>query len=179
MRRTAWFSMLMTLAPGWAAAEVVDSASNGFTVRTTLSIQATPQEVYKQIMLIGDWWDPAHTFSGNANNLSVEERAMGCFCENLGGGGVVRHMQVVYLAPGKKLVMTGGLGPLQSMAATGSMSIQITPAEGGAKLEMTYAVTGYLPAGMNTLAAPVDAVLHEQFTRLKNLIEHGDPAPKS
>ncbi len=31
---------------------------------------------------------------------------------------------------------------------------------------------------MNTWAAPVSAVLEEQFTRLKNYIEHGDPAPK-
>jgi hypothetical protein len=31
---------------------------------------------------------------------------------------------------------------------------------------------------MNTWAAPMDSVLREQFTRLKNYIEHGDPAPK-
>jgi hypothetical protein len=44
------------------------------------------------------------------------------------------------------------------------------------KLEMTYAVAGYLPAGMNNLAEPVDSVLTGQFTRLKNLSERGDPA---
>jgi hypothetical protein len=37
-------------------------------------------------------------------------------------------------------------------------------------------VTGYLPAGMNTWAAPVDSVLTEQVTRLKNYVERGDPA---
>jgi hypothetical protein len=35
-----------------------------------------------------------------------------------------------------------------------------------------------MPAGMNTWAAPVDAVLAEQFTRPKSLIETGKAAPK-
>jgi hypothetical protein len=75
-------------------------------------------------------------------------------------------------------VLSGGLGPLQSMAATGSLSFQLAAAPGGTRLDVTYAVTGYLAAGMNSLAGPVDAVLMEQITRFKNYIEHGNPAPK-
>ena len=56
------------------------------------------------------------------------------------------------------------------------MQIQLSPADGGTKVEVTYAVGGYLAVGLNTWAAPVDGVLKEQFTRLKNLVEHGDPA---
>jgi hypothetical protein len=82
-------------------------------------------------------------------------------------------MQVVAVMPGKMLVMTGGLGPLLSVAATGSMKIGLAPANGGTQLQVTYSVTGYLPAGMNTWAAPVDGVLTEQFTRLKNYVETG------
>jgi len=74
--------------------------------------------------------------------------------------------------------MTGALGPLQNIAATGNMRVQLSASEGGTKLEATYAVTGYLPAGLNTWAAPVNSVLTEQFTRLKNYVEHGNPAPK-
>jgi hypothetical protein len=87
-------------------------------------------------------------------------------------------MEVVYLAPAKAIGLAGGLGPLQSIAATGSLRIQLSPVDGATKLEVTYAVVGYLPAGMNTWAAPVSSVLTEQFTRLKNYVEHGDPAPK-
>jgi hypothetical protein len=72
--------------------------------------------------------------------------------------------------------MTGALGRLQSIAATDNMEIRLTPAEGGTRLVLVYIVTGYLPAGMNTWAAPVDAVLTEQVTRLKNYVERGDPA---
>jgi uncharacterized protein YndB with AHSA1/START domain len=179
MRKLGWISVVLALAPGWAAAEVVDSSSTGFTVRTTLDIHAAPEEVYrKAVRQIGDWWDSAHTFSGSAHNLSIEEKAMGCFCEKLADGGGVRHLEVVYVEPGKKLVMSGALGPLQTMAAAGNMTLEFSAAEGGTKLVMTYAATGHFAAGMNTLAAPVDAVLAAQFTRLKNYIEQGNPAPK-
>jgi uncharacterized protein YndB with AHSA1/START domain len=174
----AYPAFVLVLVPSWSKAEVLDSSANGFTTKTTLSIQASPDAVYRAVLHIGDWWNSQHTFSGDAHNLSIEEKAGGCFCEKLPNNGSARHMQVVLLAPGKTIGLTGGLGPLQSIAATGSMQIQLSPAEGGTKLEVTYAVAGYLPAGMNTWAAPVGSVLAEQFTRLKNFIEHGDPAPK-
>jgi hypothetical protein len=105
---------------------------------------------------------------------------MGCWCEKLANGGGVRHMQVVRIMPGKMLVMVGGLGPLQSMAVTGAMRISLAPAEGGTQLQVTYSVTGYMPAGMNSLAAPADGVLTEQFTRFKNYVEKGNPeAPEA
>ncbi len=99
-------------------AEVADSASNGFTLKTTIQIQAPPDTVYRRLIQVGDWWDPAHTFSGDAKNLSIDEKPTGCFCEKLANGGGVRHLEVVFLAPGKRLVLSGGLGPLQSMGAT-------------------------------------------------------------
>jgi len=170
---------ILALAPGWAAAEVIDSSSNGFTVKLAITIQAPPADVYRRLIHnVGDWWNSAHTFSGDAHNLSIEEKPMGCFCEKLPGGGSVRHMEVTFLAPGKALGLSGGLGPLQTMAVAGSMRFQISPAEGGSKLEVTYAVGGYLKAGLDTWAKPVDAVLLEQITRLKNYTEHGDPSPK-
>jgi uncharacterized protein YndB with AHSA1/START domain len=171
-------AMVCAIGPSRLPAEVVDSASGGFTVKQTLTIQAAPQEVYRRIFRVGDWWNPQHTFSGDAHNLSIDEKVAGCFCEKLPNGGGVKHMEVVYLAPGKAIVMHGTLGPLQSIAANGSMQIQLSAADGGTKLEVTYAVSGYLAAGMNTWAAPVDSVLKEQFTRLKSFVEHGDPAPK-
>ena len=175
---TALAAVLFVLAAGWARAEVTDSAANGFTVKFAVTIQAAPTDVYRQLFHVADWWDPQHTFSHDSHNLSMEEKAGGCFCEKLPNQGGVRHMEVVYFAPGKAVVMTGGLGPLQAIAASGSMSIRLTPADGATRLEVSYTVGGYLPAGLNTWAAPVDSVLQQQFTRLKNYAEHGDPAPK-
>lgn len=173
------FLAAFLLIPISARAEIVDSSSAGFTVRTVVTIPAPPDEVYRKFMRnVGDWWNPEHTFSGDSHNLGIEERAAGCFCEKLAGGGSVRHMEAINLAPGKAVTLSGALGPLQSLAATGTMKVQFTPAEGGTKLEVSYAVAGYLPAGMNTWASPVDAVLQDQFTRLKNYVLHGDASAK-
>jgi uncharacterized protein YndB with AHSA1/START domain len=170
-------AVLLAAMPVRAA--VADSAANGFTVKLEFNIQAPPQDVYRRLVHnVGDWWNSMHTFSGDAHNLSIDDKAMGCFCEKLPDGGSVRHMEVVYADPAKKLVLSGALGPLQSVAATGSLAIQLSAAGEGTKLSVVYAVTGYMAAGMNTWAAPVDSVLTEQFTRLKSLIENGKAATK-
>ncbi|HLY15804.1 MAG TPA: hypothetical protein VKR61_01210 [Bryobacteraceae bacterium] len=176
--KTFALAVLMAFAMH-ARAEVADSSSSGFTVKITVNIQAAPDEVYRKIIHnVGDWWSSGHTFSGDAHNLSIDEKAMGCFCEKLPNGGVFRHMEVVSLMPGRSIGLTGALGPLQSVAASGNMKFQLEAAEGGATLNFTYAVAGYQPAGMNTWAAPVDSVLKDQLTRLKNYIEHGAAAAK-
>jgi uncharacterized protein YndB with AHSA1/START domain len=172
-------TILAALSFGAAHAEIIDSAASGFTVKTTLTIKASPDDVYRRLVHnVGDWWNPMHTFSGDSHNLRMEEKAAGCFCERLPNSGVVRHMELVYIAPGKGLVLRGALGPLQTVAATGSMQIQLTAADQSTKLDVTYAVAGYQPKGMNTWAAPLDMVLAEQFTRLKTYIETGNAVPK-
>ncbi len=159
-------------------AEVVDSAAGGFTVKTVLNIKASPEDVYNKFTHnIGDWWNSTHTFSGDAKNLRIEDRPGGCFCEKLPNNGFVRHLEVVYLVPGKAVTLNGGLGPMQSVAVAGSMVIKFSPADGGTKFEMTYSVNGYSAKGMTSWAAPVDMVTAEQFTRMKNYIETGSPAP--
>ena len=176
--KIAVVAMVCALAQ-MAVAEVADSGANGFTVKITTQIHAAPDDVYSRLVHnVGDWWSSAHTFSGDAHNLSIDDRPMGCFCEKLPGGGV-RHMEVVFVSPGKRLRMSGGLGPLQGIATAGSMTFSFTPAEGGTKLELTYSVLGYAAQGMNTWAAPVNAVWTELMTRLKNYIETGDPAGKA
>lgn len=176
MKRMILFVVLLLAVAVTASAEIADSAANGFTYKLVLNLQAPPETVYQRLLAVGNWWSSSHTFSGDAHNLSIDPRPMGCWCEKLPNGGGVRHMQVVMAMPGKMLVMTGGLGPLQSMAATGSMKLALAPANGGTQLQVTYSVTGYLPAGMNSLAAPVDGVLTEQFMRFKNFVETGNPA---
>jgi len=167
------------LAPLYANADVADSAANGFTLKIALTVQSTPADVYKHLVHnVGDWWSSAHTYSGDAHNLSIDDKAGGCFCEKLADGGGVQHMAVVNAQPGKKLVMRGSLGPFQTTGSEGSMSIALSKDADGTKMEVTFAVGGYMAGGMDKLAEPVNTVLTEQFTRLKNYVEHGNPAPK-
>ena len=160
-------------------AEVADSSSSGFTVKITANIQAPPEEVFRKFVHnVGDWWNSNHTWSGDAHNLTIDAKPMGCFCEKLPNGGGVRHMEVIYTSPGKALVMKGELGPMQVMAAAGSMQVQFNAAEGGTKLVVGYAVAGYFQGGLNTIAPKVDEVLIEQVARFKNYVEKKDPAAK-
>lgn len=162
-----------------AFAEVKDSSASGFTITTSFTTRATPAEVYRKITAVGEWWSSEHTYSGDAHNLSLEAKAGGCWCEKLPKqGGGVQHMQVATAMPGTLLVLTGGLGPLQQMGASGAMTFKLTPADGGTRVEFTYAASGYFPQGMNVLAPAVDKVLTEAVTRLRNYIDLGDPAPK-
>lgn len=168
--------LICVIAPSWLRADVADSSAGGFTVKVTLNVQAAPDDVYHKLVgNIGEWWDSAHTFSGSSRNLMIDDKPMGCFCEKLANGGGVRHMEVVRVEPGKTLVMIGALGPMQAMAAAGSMTISFTPANGATKLEVTYAVTGYRPEGFKDFAPVVDKMITGQFVRLKSFVERGNP----
>jgi len=176
-RKSVLAMLICALAQTSGVAEVADSGPNGFTIKIVTSIHAAPAEVYKKLVHnVGDWWNSQHTFSGDAHNLSLEERPMGCFCEKLANGGAVRHMEVLLVQPGQMLRMSGALGPLQSLGASGALSFALTAQADGTKLEVTYAVAGYTVQGMNTWAGPVNGVLTEQVTRLKNFVETGNPA---
>jgi len=163
---------LLILAGTGVLAEVVDSSATGFTTRNTTTIAAPPAEVYRRLVNdVGRWWDPDHTYSKNSGNLTIDARAGGLFLEKLESGGSVVHMTVVYAAPGKALRMVGGMGPLQALAVSGSMTWQLTPDGAGTRVELVYAVGGYKPGGLGDMAALVDKVLAGQLDRLKAYAE--------
>lgn len=162
---------VLLLAASLVRAEVVDSSDAGFTTRNTATIAAPPGDVYKGLVNdIGRWWDPEHTYSKNSSYLSLDARPGGLFFEKLGNGGVA-HMTVVFAVPGETLRLVGGLGPLQALAVSGSMTWHLTPDGRGTKVEVVYAVGGYKPGGLQAMAPVVDNVVGEQLRRLKNYIE--------
>ena len=170
---TIFVCLLASLPLG---AEVTDQAANGFTIRTATVIRAEPPEVYDRFVHnVGDWWNSEHTFSNDSHRLSIDDKPMGCFCEKLPSNGGVRHAEVITVMPNQMLVLSGAFGPLQKFAATGTLTIVFQPLNKDTRVQLIYAVGGYLPDGLNTWAAPVDKVLTEQITRLKNYVESGSP----
>ena len=160
---------------GAARAEVTDQSAQGFQVRHVATVAAPPAKVRAAVLDIGAWWNPKHSWSGDAKNLSID-LAAGCFCETLKDGRV-RHMTVVYL-DGDALRMAGGLGPLQTTGAGGHLSVVFAKATdpNQTRLTVTYDVGGYAKGGLaETWAKPVDFVIGEQVGRLKKLIETGKP----
>jgi hypothetical protein len=158
---------LGSVAP--ASAEVVSAGANGFQVRQQVVVPASPAAAYAQFVKIGAWWSKDHTYSGDARNLKITPRADGCWCERMQDSGSVKHMEVVFAQPGDKLVFAGGLGPLQSMGASGAMTVTFEKDDAGAKVTLTYIVSGYAGLGFDKIAAPVDGVLNEQIKRYASL----------
>lgn len=152
-------------------ADVVDAGATGFTVKIVRHVAAPPAKVFATAVGVGAWWAADHTYSGVAANLTIDPKPGGCWCEQLVNGGGVKHMEVVFVDPGKLLRFRGGLGPLLSMAATGSMTWEFKAAADGTDLTWTYAVTGYLPGGFEQLAPAVDGVLTSQLVNLKAVAE--------
>lgn len=159
-----------------ASGKIVSATAGGFEISETATVKASPAEVYRTMVDIGGWWDGAHSYSGDAKNLSIDARAGGCWCEKLPDGGAIEHMRVVYAQPGKMLRAQGGLGPLQALGVAGSLTWQIKPAAGGgSEVVQRYVVGGYFPDGGDKLAAPVDQVMGAGFQRLIAKIDGGTP----
>ncbi|HEX3917853.1 MAG TPA: SRPBCC domain-containing protein [Caulobacteraceae bacterium] len=162
-------------AAGGARAAVVDAQPYGFQIEESVEINAPAAKVWTALGHIGAWWSPVHTWSKNAANLSLDLKLGGCFCEVLPRGGGVRHMSVVYLAPGESAVLEGAMGPLMYSGVTSRVVWVLTEKDGKTTLTQTNYVGGYFKGGLADLAPVVDRVLGEQITRLKGYVETGKP----
>jgi hypothetical protein len=163
--------------PPLAAAEVTDSAANGFTTVNSVVVTADRMMAWEAAVQVGRWWSSAHTMSGDAARMTIEPRVQGCFCESLGDQAGVVHLTVASVMPGTSLRLSGGLGPLGLMGVNGQMTWDFEDAEGGTLIRFKYAVGGYMDGGLDQLAGPVDAVLGEALGRLKSYIDTGNPEP--
>jgi len=176
----------LALATSAARAEVVASSEAGFVSRNAAEVKATPAETWRALIAPNQWWNGEHTYSGDARNLYLDAQAGGCFCEKLPApsdapagarGGSVQHMAVIYAAPGAALRMSGGLGPLQSEPATGTLTITLKPSGDGTRIVWEYAVGGYMRYKVAELAPVVDKVMAEQLSRLAAKLGPTEPAP--
>ncbi|GAB3032474.1 SRPBCC family protein [Oleiagrimonas citrea] len=148
-----------------ARADVVQHAADGFHVHVQVDVAHAPKRVYADLLRIDRWWSSSHTFSGKAQNLSLQARAGGCFCEHWNGGSV-EHARVIAALPGHALVLEGALGPLQTMAVEGVLRFALTPHDGGTRVEVDYRVNGSSLSQLSDVAPAVDRVITEQVTRL-------------
>jgi len=167
MHHRVVFTLALAVAPLPAAAEVTASGDSGFVSHNEAVVAATPQATWDAMLRPADWWNGDHTYSGDAANMTITPEAGGCFCETVPDtGGEIEHMRVVYLAPGSTLRMTGGLGPLQSEAVAGVLTMTLAPDGELTRITWDYVVGGYMRMPMTDLAPLVDQVVGEQLLRL-------------
>lgn len=177
MRMVGLAAAIAALALGGAArAEVVETSPTSLQVKQTVEIAAPAAKVWAALGQIAGWWDSAHSWSGDAKNLTLDLKAGGCLCEaNLPGGGSAHHMTVLIAMPGKTAVLEGAIGPLVYSGAAGHMVWSLAEKDGKTALTQTYFVGGYYPGGLDKMAGPVDGVMSEQLARLKAYVETGKP----
>lgn len=165
--------LLLFAAP--ARAEIVESAPGSFVTRDTAVVSAEPQAVWLQLISPGNWWNDAHTWSGDASNMSITPQGGGCFCERIpatetdgavGLEGSVQHMVVLQAFPRKVLRMRGALGPLQSEPVEGVLTITLKPMEKGTRILWEYVVGGHMRYDAATIAKAVDGVMSQQLDGL-------------
>jgi hypothetical protein len=168
-----------------AVAEVRAASPAGFIVHESQKVQAAPGRAYESLRDVGRWWSSDHTYSHNALNLSLQLRPGGCLCEILPLGGGVEHLRVVYVEPGRRVVLHGALGPLQPLGASGALTFTFAPADthnpkSGTIITLDYAVGGYFGNSTTDWPRIVDHVLAEQLRRLARYADTGradEPAP--
>lgn len=160
-----------------AWADVASATPSTFVIRAEADVPASPPQAWRAVTQVGRWWNNEHTYSGNGHNLRLDARAGGCWCEQWDGQSV-EHMRVVLVMEregARTLRAVGGLGPLQEMGVSGVLTFTVAPHALGAKITMTYRVSGDPGLTLDQIAPLVDGVLMEQFGRLIRYTSSGSP----
>ena len=157
--------LLLASGAAPASADLVASTPAGFEVQHRVTVAAAPAAVWPVLTDPARWWSPAHTYSGDARNLSFDLRPGGCFCERLPEGGV-EHLRVVQVRMREQLRLAGALGPLQGDGVAGALTLSLRPSGKGTEIVLRYIVGGWRPGGMESIGTAVDKVLGEQLARL-------------
>lgn len=164
-------------------ATVLDASAQGFVINNTVTTPLTPDIAYNAFVNhVDTWWPKDHTWW--KGTLSINAKAQGCFCESKGDASAM-HMMVSYVEPHKKVVMIGGLGPLQEMGLSGTLVWTFspitmnedasdkpsTPEVTGTSINLRYTVNGVVrDIDGEKLASIVDSVQLQQLTALSEFV---------
>lgn len=158
-----------------SAAEVVNSGEHGFELSHSAVVPVPPEAAMRAFANVAAWWDDDHSYSGSASNMSMMLQPGGCFCERLPNGGGIEHLRVTFVDPGKRIVLTGSLGPLLYEATTGVMDVQFTAVGNGSRVTVNYKAAGFANGGAGKMAPVVDRVLGSLVGRY--VVSTRAPAP--
>lgn len=182
----AAFAAAATTPP--ANAKVVSEREGAFVTRDVAVVKADLRTTWLKLISPAEWWDDAHTWSGDAANMSIVPQGGGCFCEripaedskaSIGLDGSVQHMVVLNATPDLVLRMRGGLGPLQSEPVDGVLTIALSKTAQGTVIAFEYAVGGFMRFETPVIAKAVDGVMSQQLNGLAQALGRVDaPEPK-
>lgn len=148
-----------------ASAEVIAAAPDHYTLRQEGVSPLAPAELWNRLVQPETWWSPAHSWSGDAANLSLEPRAGGLWSEEWEGNSVI-HGTVLLAIPGQQLRLDAPFGPLQSMGVSVVWTITIQPEGEGSRVIFDEVANGSDASGLDNIAGAVDGVKTEAMDRL-------------
>ena len=105
-----WALVFALGASTCALADVTDVSPTGFQVRIKAHIGAPPVKVYATIITPAKYWNPVHSYSHNAANLSID-------------AGLLDKSRLI--VPGETMVIIGGVA-----AGTGEQNLAVVIAAG-------------------------------------------------
>lgn len=156
-----------------ATAQVIERDADHFVLRYEIDLESPPEDMWTALGEIGQWWNSAHTYSGDATNMTLVLEPGGCFCERLADGTAFEHGRVVEADPETGVLLDAPLGPLKGKTTLARWSIGWTgaPGGGGWRLVITYVVRG---EGVGAWADGVDGVMRGQYGRLTHFLHYGE-----
>ncbi len=166
MKKTAIAALIAGyLLSSNASADIISSSKTHFELRHEAASSLAPDALWERLIQPAIWWHPDHTYSGDANNLSLEAKVGGLWREDWDGGSVA-HGTVMFIQPGKTLRMQAPFGPLQGLGAYAVWTITISANDEGSKVVFDEVASGPSSADLEELAMAVNYVKQEAILRL-------------
>ena len=122
MLKSLFIAAALVMAAAPASAEVVSRTADSFTLQYALGAEIDPGDIPGVMVEVGRWWDSAHTYSGDAANITVDLTPGGCWCERLADGTQFEHTRVVSVAA-DRLVFDAPFGPLKGRATRAVLTV--------------------------------------------------------
>lgn len=162
--RTLMFVFALALAglgTSPVSAEIVSRSENAFTLKFEGPTRLGPAGVADAFSEVDLWWDPVHSYTGDAANLSLDLAPGGCWCEAMPDGVLFDHGRVVSAVYGE-IRLHAPFGPLRDMATRADLIVTWPLVDGVVTPTWTFIVEG---PGVGALAEPVDGVIGGGFAR--------------
>ena len=163
-------TLLATVLVGFFAlatahADIVEASDSHYVLRHEATSSLASDALWQRLVKPASWWHPDHTYSGDADNLSLDVRAGGLWRETWDGGSVV-HGSILFLEDGKSMRLYAPFGPLQGLGVYTVWTITVSADGAGSKVVFDEISSGAPSADLDELAKAVDYVKTEAITRL-------------
>ncbi|WP_332657876.1 hypothetical protein [Brevundimonas sp.] len=156
-----------------ASAEVVARTADSFTLRYAEAADIEPDEIPGALRGLSRWWEPAHTYTGSAANLSLDLTPGGCWCEKFPDGTDFDHARTVSAGP-DRFVFEAPFGPLRGKTTSARLTVSWQATNDVWTPIWTMAVEG---PGIGAMADTVDSVMSNAYQRWLYFLENAASPP--